>query len=172
MKYKQKVDFISDILLIIIGIILLILSILNIGNVKIIFIAVMSTYAIVNFLQYFLTKQTKDYEGLYTFISSVVIALMTLFLYQDNNLTIALLLLGWTFIMAIIKFIKTDYYNDRHDRMWKVKMFTLVIFILAGTFSSLAMLTIDNKLLILGYYFFIHGVLEIIEPITKYLISK
>ena len=74
--------------------------------------------------------------------------------------------------MAIIKFIKTDYYNDRHDRMWKVKMFTLVIFILAGTFSSLAMLTIDNKLLILGYYFFIHGVLEIIEPITKYLISK
>ena len=172
MKFKQKVDFISDILLLIIGIGLLTLGILNIGNIKNIFIVIMFIYAVINFFQYFLTKQAKDYEGLYTFISSIVIALMTIFLYKDNNLTIALLLLGWISIMAIIKFIKTDYYNDRHDRMWKVEIFSLVIFMIAGIFSSLAILTVDSKILILGYFFFINGVLEIIDPITKYLISK
>ena len=70
------------------------------------------------------------------------------------------------------RIIKTDYYNDRHDRMWKIRMFTLVIFIIIGIFSSLSLLVVDNKILLLGYYFFINGVLETIDPITKYLISK
>ena len=172
MKFKQKTDFISNILLLIIGVVLLSLGILKIGNIKVLFISVMVIYAIINFIQYFLTRQSKDYEGLYTSISSIVIALMTLFFYKENSLTIALLLLGWTSIMAIIKFIKTDYYNDRRDRMWKIRIFTLVIFIITGVFSSLSLLVVDNKILLLGYYFFINGVLETIDPITKYLISK
>src|SRR5574344_577132 len=172
MKYKQKVDFFFDLFLLLFGIALLIFGIFNIGTVKLLFVSIMMMYALLNIIQYFLTRQNKDYEGFYTFIASLCIAITTILFYKESGIAISLILLGWTTLMAIIKYIKTDYYNDRHDRMWKVKMFTLIIFIVMGVLSSLAILSVGNKIIILGYYFFINGVLELIDPIIKYLIGK
>ena len=61
MKYKQKVDFIINIFLLLIGIVLLFLGILNIGDSKVLFVSIMVLYAILNLIQYILTKQNKDY---------------------------------------------------------------------------------------------------------------
>lgn len=172
MKYKQKIDFIIEGILLICSIALLIFGIFTNNNVKEIYIIMLSLYATLNLIQYLLTKQSKDYEGLYSFIASLAIIIMTIFFYKEDNLTIALLILGWTTLMSIIKYIKTDYYNDHRDRMWKIRIFTLVIFMINGIICSIALLTCPNKVLILGYFFFIHGILEFIDPFTKYLIHN
>jgi uncharacterized membrane protein HdeD (DUF308 family) len=172
MKYKQKVDCVIDVLLLIAGIILLINGIFNNDNVKYIFIFMMSFYAILNLIKFLLTKESKDYEGLYTVIGSLALIILTIISYKDNNISIALLVLGWTTIMSIIKYIKADYYNDHRDRMWKIRIFTLIIFMINGIICTFALLESSDKILILGYFFFINGILEFIDPFTKYLINN
>ena len=173
MKQKQKVDFIIDTGLLIIGAINIVLGIFKYSNIKIVFITIMVLYAIINLIQYLLTRKNKDYEGLYTSLASIAVATLSYFINLNitNNLT--LLLLSWVIIMSVIKFIKTDYYNDRKDRMWKVRIFTLVAFMIIGVLTGLSFNYDNNiKVLVLGYFFFIHGLLELIDPITKYLLTK
>ena len=62
MKLKQKVDSIINSFLVIIGIIIIILSVLKYNDVKIVFISVMIAYAIINLIQFLLTKKSNDYE--------------------------------------------------------------------------------------------------------------
>ena len=173
MKTKQKVDFIIDLLLLVIGMITIFLGIIHFDRIRIVFEAIMVLYAILNLIQFILTKKNKDYEGLYTFFASFVIAMFANFIdfTSTNNLT--LLLLSWVIIMSVIKFIKTDYYNDRKDRMWKIRIFTLVAFMLIGILTGISFnFTNDIKVLVLGYFFFIHGLLELIDPLTKYVLTK
>ena len=76
-------------------------------------------------------------------------------------------------MMSVIKFIKTDYYNDRKDRMWKIRIFTLLSFIIVGVLTSISLnYNSDVQVLILGYFFLIHGLLELVDPLTKYLIGR
>lgn len=173
MKTKQKVDFIIDLLLLVIGMVTIFLGIIHFDRIRLVFEVIMILYAILNLIQYILTKKNKDYEGLYTFFASIVIAIIANFIDFSitNNLT--LLLLSWVIIMSVIKFIKTDYYNDRKDRMWKIRIFTLVAFMLIGILTGISFnFTNDIKVLVLGYFFFIHGLLELIDPLTKYVLTK
>src|SRR5574344_1940767 len=139
MKIKQIVDLIANLSLTIIGIVVIILGIAGYSNVKLLFILVMFLYGSINLIQYLLTNKSHDYEGLYTFLASLAIGVLAIFLHFSNTNVISLLLLGWITIMAIIKFIKTDYYNDRHDRMWKAKIFTLIIFIIIGVLTCVSL---------------------------------
>ena len=173
MKPKQKVDFIIDLILMIIGIINIFLGVIHFNNIKLLFVIIMFLYTILNLVQYLLTKKNKDLEGLYTFLASLTIAIVAIFINLDNTNNLTLLLLSWVILMSVIKFIKTDYYNDRKDRMWKIRIFTLVVFMIAGVLTGISFnFTNDVKVLVLGYFFFIHGLLELIDPLTKYVITK
>ena len=49
----------------------------------------------------------------------------------------------------------------------------LVVFMIAGVLTGISFnFTNDVKVLVLGYFFFIHGLLELIDPLTKYVITK
>ena len=173
MKEKQRVDFVIDSILILIGIINIFLGIVHFSNIKVLFVIIMFLYSIINLIQYILTKKNKDYEGLYTFFASLVIAVVSNFISFESTNNITLLLLSWVIIMSVIKFIKTDYYNDRKDKMWKIRIFTLIAFMLLGVLTGVSFnFTNDVKVLVLGYFFFIHGLLELIDPLTKYVMSK
>ena len=75
--------------------------------------------------------------------------------------------------MTIIKFVKADYYNDRRDRMWKFRIVTLVLFVIVAILTSIALNYNSNvQVLVVGYFFLIHGILELTDPIVKYLIGK
>ena len=63
MKLKQKVDMTIDAILIIIGIVMLILPTFKVTNIKHLFFTIMLLYAILNFIQFILTRKSKDYEG-------------------------------------------------------------------------------------------------------------
>lgn|SRR5574344_1389739 len=173
MKIKQIVDLIVNLSLTIMGVVVISLGIAGYSNVKLIFMLVMFLYGLSNLIKYLLTSKSKDYEGLYTFLASFAIGIISIFLKFNSANVLSMLLLGWITIMAIIKFIKTDYYNDRRDRMWKVRIFILIMFIVIGVLTCVSLNYRENvQVLVIGYFFFIHGVLEDIDPITKYLIRN
>ena len=146
MEKKQKVDLSIAILLILIGIILTILPKFNLTNINIILFIIMMFYATLNMVQYILT---------------------------NNLLQMVLLLLAWIILMSLIKLKKCDYYNDRHNKMWILKITTLGLFILTGIITCINLYySNDIQLIILGFFFYIHGILEMIDPITIYLMEN
>ena len=151
MKLKQKVDMIIDAILIVIGIVMLMLPTFKITDIKNLFFTIMILYAILNFIQFILTRKSKDYEGLYTMLISLGIGFVGLFFSFNNPFQLAASVISWTTLMGIAKLIKTNYYNDRRDRMYKLRIFTLIV--------------------VLGFFFYTHGILELIDPLVKYLLS-
>ena len=172
MKTKQKVDVVINSFLVIIGLMVIISAIFKYSEIKLVFIGIMFSYALLNLLQFLLTKKSNDYEGLYTFITSLIVGIAALY-FEFNVNTLSICIMSWTTIMAIIKFIKTDYYNDRKDKMWKLRVITLILFIIIGFLSALCLNYSDNiKVMIIGYFFLVNGILELVDPVCKYLIGK
>ena len=62
MKFKQKVDTIIAICLILIGVVLLVLPVFNITNIKYLSIGIFALYTVLNLIQFILTRKSKDYE--------------------------------------------------------------------------------------------------------------
>ena len=173
MKTKQKVDFGIDLALVVIGICNIILGIFGYTNIKLLLLVIFLIYALINLLQYVLTNKSQDFEGLYTFLASIVLSIVSYFIDFTKVNNLAIVILAWVIMMSVIKFIKTDYYNDRKDKMWKIRIFTLISFIIIGVLTSISLNYDKNvQVLIIGYFFFIHGILELIDPLTKYLIGK
>lgn len=173
MRKKVLVDFIVAIILIIIGSIVLTFPLFKIINVRLIFGIVLGIYGIANFFQFFLTKDNKDYEGLFTVFASVITILILGFLDIDKPLNLALTLFIWISFMSLIKLKKIDYYHDRHKEIWFLKMITLILFILSGLLTVINLYyEKDVQILSIGFFFFIHGILELVDPITNYLIEN
>jgi hypothetical protein len=173
MKYKQKIDFIINTLLFAISLTIIILAITGYTNVKLLFVFVMLLYALFNMIIWLLTIKAKDYEGLYTFLGSIACGILAILVELNVTSNLSLLLLTWVGIMAVIKFIKTDYYNDRHDRMWQISIYNLICFTLTGVITSFCFNYSANvQILVLGFFFLINSILELMDPLTKYLISK
>ena len=173
MKTKQKVDMIIEGALLLLGLVIIVLGILNYSNIKVIFVSALFIYALFNFIQYLLTRESKDMEGLYTALASVFIGIADLNFPFTNNLVLPLSIMSWTIIMSIIKVIKADYYNDRKDKTWKFKIATLVLFMVISVLTSIALnYNYNVQVLIIGYFFLINGIMELSEVIVKYLIGK
>ena len=174
MKRKQIVDFIIAVSLIIVGSLVLTFPLLKIVNVKYIFIGVLAFYGIMNLIQFILTSKEKDYEGLLTMIASIITLLLLGFLEVDNSpLNLALTLFVWIVLMSMIKLKKCDYYHDRNRPIWIFRIVTLVLFILIGLLSVINLYyEAEVQILVLGFFYFIHGVLELVDPVTNYLLQK
>lgn len=174
MKRKQIVDLITAIMLVLFGSIMLLLPILKVFCVKYIFISVLTLYGVMNLIQFILTKDSKDYEGLFTMIASIITILLIAFIEVDNSpMNLALVLFVWIGLMSLIKLKKADYYHDRHKNIWILKMVLLVIFILSGLLSVINLYYEPQvQILILGFFYFLHGIIEMIDPLVNYLISK
>lgn len=167
MKKKQLVDLITSVFLILCGSSLLIFPLFHFVDVKLIFIAVLIIYAIFNLIKFILTYKSKDYEGLFTSIASFIV-LIVAFNLNINKVPwyLALCLLIWIILLSLIKLKKGDYYNDRKNKMWILEIICLILFILAGLLTTMNLYyENDIQILILGYFFLIHGILEIFDPL-------
>lgn len=173
MQKKQKIDTIVALLLIFIGIILLILPVFKISNIKFLNIIVFSLYSIITLIQFILTKKSKDYEGLHTFIASLIALIVSIFVKVDNSpRNLAMIMMLWITLMSLTKLKKIDYYHDRHDRMWKLNLFCLILFIITGILASLNLAYSSTvQIIVIGFFMLIHGILELFEPIVKTLIA-
>lgn len=174
MKYKQKVDLVIAIFLILIGIVLLILPLFNLNNTKAIFITVMIIYSILNLIQFVLTIKDKDYEGLFSSLAGVVAAIASFILdIEEKPVNLAVIIMIWVTLMSVIKLKKSDYYDDRNNKMWKLRIVSLILFMIIGFLTSINLYFEGNvKIIVLGYFFFIHGVLELTDPVVNYLLQR
>lgn len=174
MNKKQIVDLITATILIICGSILLVFPLFKIVNVKIIFMSILGLYALMNLIQFLLTKKAKDYEGLFTTIASLITLLISWQLkINETPWYLALTLFIWIICMSLIKLKKADYYHDRKNSIWILKIITLILFILTGLLTTINLYyTSDVQVLVLGFFYLVHGILELLDPLTLYLIEK
>lgn len=172
MKKKQKVDIANALCLILIGTILLVLPMFSYNNIYMVTATLYGIYIILGIIHFFLVKETKDYEGLHSALSSLIPFIITLYIKPENPRHLALILCIWIIFMAMTKLKKIDYYHDRRDRMWKVRTFILGLFLLAGILSSINLAyESDIQILVFGFFMLIHGILELFDPILKTLIT-
>jgi uncharacterized membrane protein HdeD (DUF308 family) len=173
MEKKQKIDTIIALISILIGVVLIILPLISITPITKISICVFGTYTIISSIQFILTMKSKDYEGLYSAISSFMIVMAHFFWNPSESPKIlALFLMAWILLMSLTKLKKADYYHDKNDRMWKYSLANLALFILTGILASISLAYgTETQILVLGFFMIINGILELFEPITKTLIA-
>ena len=105
--------------------------------------------------------------------SIITLIILGLVNVEKNPLNLALTLFVWITIMSLIKLKKCDYYHDRHKEIYILKIITLVLFILSGLLCTINLYYEKSvQILVLGFFYFINGILEAIDPITYYLIEK
>ena len=174
MNKKQIVDLVIAVFLILGGVILLIFPLANFINVKYAFMGILGFYGILNLIQFLMTRKSKDYEGLFTTIASIIVLIISYNL-QLNKVkwNLAFVLFIWVILMSFIKLKKADYYNDRKNKIWILKIVTLIIFILTGLLTTVNLYySTDVQILVLGFFFLIHGILELVDPLVVYLMEK
>ena len=174
MNRKQIVDVSIAVFLIICGSLLLVLPLFHYIKIKTVFMGIFAIYSIINLIQYILTFKSKDIEGLLTFFASIVTLVIAWRLDIERvPWYLALTLFIWIIMMSLIKLKKADYYNDRRNSVWILKIITLVLFILCGLLATINLYySADVQILVLGFFFLIHGVLELLDPLTVYLLES
>ena len=172
MKKKQIVDTIIAIILILTGSLLLVLPNFDFFQIKWLFSGVMITYAIMNLIKFIITKEAKDYEGLFTSLVSLIIGVVS-FVYKlyETPMNLAVSLFIWIAFMSLIKLKKADYYHDRNNFMWLPRLILMILFIVIGLLTSINLYYNEEiQTIILGYFFFINGILDLMDPIMNHLI--
>ena len=174
MNKKQKVELIIAAFLIVCGSLVLIFPLFKFVQVKLVFISVLGVYGLLNLIKFILVRESKDYEGLLTTLASTISLVIVCFLDVENvPWYLALSLFIWIIFMSLIKLKKADYYNDRKNKVWILEIVTLILFILSGLLTTINLYyENDIQILVLGYFYLIHGILELVDPLTNYLVGK
>ncbi len=176
MKKKLVYDSLAAGVITLLGIVLLMFPEGIFEDMNSILFIVMATYTAVKLLQYFLTRVPKDrdYENLLTAIACVLAATSALvFNFQDSAMVLAFTIIGWVFIVGIVKLVKVDYLMDRKNNMWYIKMIDFTLFVLIGVLTTVNLYySTIVQTLILGFYLVLNGGLELIYPVVSHLLEK
>ncbi len=159
-----------------IGVILLTFPNTNFEEANTLLYVIMTGLAVIKFIQYFLTRRfsPKDYEHLFVAIACVLAATSGLvFNSEKTEMVLALTLIGWVAIVAIIKLIKIDYLMDQDNDLWYVFLIDFGLFILIGVLTSINLFyDVVVQTLMLGFFFAFFGFMEIAKPLINALIFK
>lgn len=174
MERKTKVEFISSWAIVIVGAILMVLPLFGVVEVEKVFLGTMLAYVIINVLKNYLTIVAKDYTGFLSAGASLIVIILMIFLkIEDSPWNLALTLFIWIIMMSLIKLKKSDYYNDRKNKLWKLNVINLILFIISGVLTTLNLnYTGDVQIIILGAFLLINGILELMTPLCSYLLEK
>ena len=174
MNRRTYVEFVSAAVLVVIGIITLVLPILNIINVKLVLSVIMALYGITHIIKNFSILNSKDYSGFSTALACAVILVLLLILDINNSpWNLALLLFIWVILLSLIKLKESDYYHDRKNKLWKLNIINLVLFIITGILTAINLYyTSDVQILVIGFFFLVNGILDFMDPLVAYIIEK
>jgi len=171
---RTLVEFVTAWFLVLAGGIMTVLPIFNVSNVKLVFIVVIALYGVIHLIKNFFILTAKDYSGFSTSLSCVVALVLMLFLdVNDSPWNLALILFIWVILMSLTKLKESDYYHDRKSKLWELNIVNLILFILTGILAAINLYyTGDIQILVLGFFFLINGILELMDPLVAYLIEK
>ena len=121
MKYKQKVETLTSLVLILIGTLLLLCPLYKITDIKWINLIIFLSYAIINLLKFILTYKSKDYEGLFTCLASIVAAITSIVLKSEKSaINLSLTLMIWIILLSLIKLKKAE--SLRQEKVSQMKL--------------------------------------------------
>lgn len=169
MKKKEITEFVVGLILLILAGCIILLPTFKVTNIKTILIVIFSFYSIFKLISFILTYKEKDYESLFTCLVSIG-CLITVLLLKLTTKNIVLILMIWMGLMSLIKLKKADFYHDRENKMWIIRVLILFIFIASGLLTGINLFYEDSvQILLIGYYFFINGILDIMSPLVEYI---
>lgn len=172
MKKKQQVDLIVGLLLTLYAVIVILLPLFHVSDIRLILLTTFLYYTIINVVRFIVLRKTKDFEGLHYAISSIGMLIATLLVKEGSPYKVSLLLFAWIALNSLAKLKKADYYHDRKDRMWKFGLLDLGLFLLTGVLASINLAYPGEvQILVVGFFLFTNGILEIFDPIIKSLIA-
>ena len=172
MRKKELIDLITGISLMLIAAIVLLLPSFKVNDLSFILKMIFGFYALIKFVQFILIMKDKDYESLFTSIVSLV-SLISLFIIEPSNKHLILVLMIWMGLMCLVKLKKADFYHDRKNKMWILRLFILFAFLTTGLLTGMNLYYESSvQTIIIGFFFFINGILDIIDPLALYLMEK
>lgn len=174
MNRRTLVEFITAWLLILLGVAITVLPIFDIMNVKVVFVIIVAVYGVVHLIKNFMLINAKDYSGFGISLSSVIALILMFFLdVNDSPWNLALILFIWVILMSLTKLKESDYYHDQKNKLWKLNIINLILFIITGLVTAVNLYyTGDIQILVLGFFLLINGMLELMDPLAAYLIEK
>jgi len=173
MERRTLVEFITAWILIICGSIITLLPIFNISNIKKVFIMIMTLYGIIHLIKNIFILNYKEYSGFSTALASGFSLVLLLFLDITDPWNLALILFIWIILISLTKLKESDYYHDKKNKLWLLNIVNLILFIITGVLTSINLYyTGDIQILVLGFFFLINGILELIDPVVAYIIEK
>jgi len=174
MSKRTLVEFVTSCFLILTGGVITILPIFNINNVKVVFIIIIALYGIIHLIKNFFILNSNEYSGFSTTVACIVTLVLMLFLdVNDSPWNLALILFIWVILISLIKLKESDYYHDKKSKLWKLNIVNLILFILTGILTTINLYyTGDIQILVIGFFFLINGILELMDPFVAYLIEK
>ncbi len=172
MKKKEVIDLIISLALFVLASCILVVPVLKVSDLKTILIIIFCFYILFKFTQFILIFKEHDYESLFTALVSII-ALIMINVLTFNTKNVVLILLGWMALMCVIKLKKADFYNDRHNKMWIIRLFILFVFLISGLLMGInLMYEAKVQIIVIGYFFLINSILDAIDPITDYLMRS
>lgn len=169
---KRTIELINSILLVLFGIIVLALPLFDNNDIELVFILMFSIFGFISLYKFILVYKTKDYDGLFTFIACILGLVLVYILDLEKPFHLALLIMLWVIVMSLIKLKKSDYYHDRKSKEWLIKFITMILFISTGIICAINLNEPNEQMLVVGFFFYIHGILELMEPISLYLLKN
>ncbi len=172
MNKKELVDLITGISLMLIAGVILLLPTFKVNDLGFILKTVFGFYALIKLTQFILILKEKDFESLFTFLISLG-AFISLFLINLTTKNMVLILMIWMGLMCLIKLKKADFYHDKKNKMWILRLFILFAFLTSGLLTGLNLYyEASVQTIIVGFFFLINGILDIVDPIALYLMEN
>ncbi len=172
MKKKQIVDLVTNLSLLILACVILLFPSFKITDIKLVLGLIFGFYTLFKLTSFILIIKEHDYENLFTSIVSLG-CFITIFYLELTTKNIALILLIWLGLMSLVKLKKADFYHDKQNKMWLLRLFILFSFIAINLILCLnLMYEKEIQILIIGFYFLINSLLDTIDPLVSYLMER
>ena len=139
-----------------------------------IFYVIMLLYFGAEFTNYLLTRKVTGMHSLYSSLACIIASFSGIkYINEPSNMVISITLIGWITMMVIIKLIRIDDLRNQNNNSFFINIFTMSLFILL---AFLVVTNIKQELsninLMLGFYFTVNGILNIIENIGNIKFCK
>lgn len=168
MNKHYSTQLLIDVVIITLGFIIYLFPHVSDMNASIVFYTLMSIYAGLELIEYIITKSSE--ESLLLFFSAGVCAFSGLFLKEyDPSVVLSLTLIGWTFMVAVIKIISLEKIAARKTNLFIIKLTSLSMIVLIGI---LVAINIFYRISIIGYMlalvYISYGFLELLCDLLEY----
>ncbi len=172
-KEKFLWDIVGAVLLLLYSSFLLLSPMFGIQEIKLFVAIFFAIYGSVHFIESITFWQAKEYSHLLLGVLGTV-GFWTVYLSDIINTTkhFALFLVAFTLFGSLIKILKADYFHDRKNIFWRVEISFLLLFLLSTVLVCFNLAYESSiLLLILGFYFFLIGMIELFEAILLNLMK-